>query len=58
MRGRKKRLLEKSTMSIVLDKHQVAYLKGAAKLKNISVSQYIREVLFPEPRVENGQSDQ
>ena len=58
MRGRKKRLLEKSTMSIVLDRHQVEYLKGVAKLRNISVSQYIREVLFPEPKGANGQSDQ
>ena len=45
-------------MSIVLDRHQVEYLKGVAKLRNISVSQYIREALFPEAKVGNGQSDQ
>lgn len=51
-------LLEKSTLCIVLDKHQVEYLKGVAKLRNISVSQYIREALFPETKVVNGESDQ
>jgi len=44
-------------MCIVLDKHQVEYIKGAAKLRNISVSQYIREVLFPEPKGLNDRSD-
>jgi len=58
MRGRKKQLLKKSTICIVLDKHQIDYLKGVAKLRNISVSQYIREALFPEAKVGNGQSDQ
>jgi hypothetical protein len=48
--GRKKELIQKTTVCIILDKHQIDYLKGVAQQRKISVSQYVREALFPESK--------